>query len=248
MSGSDKRFQDYLSRHYAHLGPQDRHRERRMRQLRTQYAHVLRLDRESRILEIGPGFGQWLEVLREQMGFRQAQAIDLSEEVVRHCESRMPGSTLHVEDATAWLLQCPGTFQRIFMFHVLEHVPTSQAPALLRAIRAALTPDGMLVLEVPNAANLLTGSYLRYADLTHTAGFTESSLRQLLTECDFHEVTFFEDRLVPEGPAEWIRIFLRGVLRMWQQFVLMTYQVPVPKVLSPMLCATARPRGAAEAR
>src|SRR5262249_52480744 len=135
-------FEDYLSRHYAHLGDQRRFRARRKRQLLRTYAHLLPPARDAALLEIGPGYGQWLEALRVDRGYTRAMAVDLSAEVVEFCNGAMPGSTTQVHDTVEYLERNAGCFRRIFAFHVLEHVERGGLLPLVRAIRGALEPGG----------------------------------------------------------------------------------------------------------
>src|SRR5262249_31802637 len=116
-------FTQYLSRHYAHLGDQQRYRARRKRQLLRTYAHLLPARREAELLEIGPGYGQWLELLRVDRGYAHATAVDVSPEVVEFCNRALPGSTTLAPDTVEFLAGRPARFARIFAFHVLEHVP-----------------------------------------------------------------------------------------------------------------------------
>jgi len=232
-------FRDYLSRHYAHLGDAERHREGKKRQLLLTYRRLLPASLDAEMLEVGPGYGQLLEALREGLGYRNAIAVDLSHEVVDFCNGRMPGSTTYADDTVAYLRANAGRFERVFVLHVLEHVPKAGASELVRALRAALRPGGRLVVELPNMANLLTGGYLRFADLTHEAGYTEQSLRQLLESAGFEQVECFEERIPAAGPKGVAARAFRALARVAQRIVYKGYELPVPKVLTPALCATA---------
>ena len=231
-------FDDYLSRHYDHLGDQARYRAGRKRQLLKTYRAVLPPDHDVEMLEIGPGYGHLLELIRE-LGYARAIAVDVSREVVEFCNGVLPGSTTLVTDTVAYLAGNRARFERIFAMHVLEHLPKSEGLELARAIAAALKPGGRFVVEVPNMANLLTGSYLRDADFTHACGYSEMSLRQLLESAGFVNVECFEERLPVDGPKRLLAAAFRGGARLAQRLVYKAYELPVPKVLSPALCATA---------
>lgn len=239
MTREDLRFRDYLSRHYAHLGDQARHRAGRKRQLLHTYGRLLPGDRDAAMLEVGPGYGQLLEALREDRGYRRTVAIDPSREVVEFCNGRMPGSTTWVEDPAAWLRANAGRFERVFAMHVIEHVPRPEAAGFVRALRDALRPGGRAVVELPNMANPLVAGYLRYADLTHEAGYTEQSLRQLLEDAGFTAVECFEERIPPAGLKGVAAVAFRALARAALRLAFKGYELPVPRVLSPALCATA---------
>ncbi len=243
MAPENPDFQDYLTRHYAHLGDQARHRAGKKRQLLHTYRRWLPESRDAEMLEIGPGYGQLLEALRMDLGYTRARAVDVSREVVAFCERAMPGSTEYAEDTVAFLRANPGRWQRVFALHVLEHVPRTDVTALVRAMRDALAPGGRVIVELPNMANLFTGGYLRYADLTHEWGYTEQSLRQLLESAGLAEVECFEERIPASGPKGVAANLFRALARMKQQVIYKGYELPVPTVLTPALCATAvRPR------
>lgn len=239
MPAENPDFRDYLSRHYAHLGDQAKHRAGKKRQLLHTYARLLPASRDAAMLEVGPGYGQLLEALRVDRGYRYAVAVDLSREVVEFCNALMPGSTTYAEDTVAFLRAHPGRFERIFVLHVLEHLPKAAAAELVAALRGALAPGGRVVVELPNMANVFTGTYLRYADFTHEAGYTEQSLRQLLEAGGFAEVECFEERIPAAGPKGLAANAWRALARLAQRVAYKGYELPVPSVLTPALCATA---------
>lgn len=232
-------FRDYLSRHYAHLGDQAKHREGKKRQLLHTYRHLLPGALDAAMLEIGPGFGQLLEALRKDLRYRNAAAVDVSREVVDFCNGLLPGSTTYAEDTVAYLRANPGKWDRVFVLHVIEHVPRTGVADFVDAIREALAPGGRVIIELPNAANMLTGSYLRWADLTHEWGYTEQSLRQLLESAGFAQVECFEERIPVEGLKGVAANAFRSLARLGQRIAYKGYELSVPNVLTPSLCATA---------
>lgn len=239
MPAENPDFRDYLSRHYAHLGDQAKHREGRKRQLLHTYRRLLPASLDAEMLEVGPGYGQLLEALRRDLGYRNAVAVDLSREVADFCNGLLPGSTTYAEDTVAFLRANERRFERVFVMHVLEHVPRPAAGELVRALYGALKPGGRLVVELPNMACLFTGGYLRYADLTHEAGYTEQSLRQLLEAGGFAGVECFEERIPALGPKGVAAGAFRALARFAQRVIYKGYELPVPAVLTPALCATA---------
>jgi SAM-dependent methyltransferase len=238
VSDEQPDFTGYLSRHYAHLGDQARHRAGKKRQLLATYRRLLPADRTAEMLEIGPGYGQLLELLRRDLGFERTVAIDLSAEVVEFCNAAMPGSTTLVTDTLAHLERNPGRFERVFALHVLEHVPRSAVRDLVCGV-GALRPGGRFVVELPNMANVFTGGFLRYADFTHESGYTETSLRHLLESAGLADVECFEERVALDGPKHLLAATFRGAARLVQRTIYRGYELPVPAVLTPALCASA---------
>src|SRR5262245_13992443 len=94
---NERGFEDYLTRHMSHRGDPERHRTRKRRQLMATYARWLPANRDAELLEIGPGYGQWLEALRVDLGYTRTVAVDVSAEVVGFCNRLQPGSTTQVD-------------------------------------------------------------------------------------------------------------------------------------------------------
>jgi SAM-dependent methyltransferase len=90
-----------------------------------------------------------------------------------------PQIELHCADAREWLAVTRASFDRILLFHVLEHMPVEAAAALLEVARHHLLPAGAVVIEVPNMSSVMAGNTF-WSDITHVRGYTEYSLGQLL--------------------------------------------------------------------
>src|SRR5580658_919941 len=142
-------------------------------------------DTGAAILEIGPGTGTMIGFLRSHCGYQNIKAVDISSEVVNACNTILPGSTELVEDSAAYLENHIEGFDFVLMLHTLEHIPKDKVMPLLKAIRLALRPGGKLVVEVPNSEHPVVGTRNRYADFTHTIGFTDLSLRFVLQNSGF---------------------------------------------------------------
>lgn len=183
-------YDQYLTRHFNHIAAPATVRRNALFAIEHHGRHFP-ADRQSAILEIGPGFGALLECMRLQCGYTNVRAVDISPEVVAACNQVAPGSTVQAEDTTLFLDERPAQFDLILMFHVLEHVPKDAVHPLLTAIRRALKDNGRLVVEVPNIAHPITGAYNRYHDFTHTVGFTDQSLAFVLRNAGFQQVTVY---------------------------------------------------------
>lgn len=183
---------DYLSGHFralrAGLG-YDR-RSYGLKAWRT-FEESVPFDRSSRILEIGPGECELIELLRDDLGFENVSVIDMSPEVIGVAHELGIPATL-VDDAQTFLMEEEARYEAIFLLHVLEHIRKDEIIPLLRAARYALTSGGRLLVEVPNMGDPLNGLYFRYSDFTHEVGFTEESLRYVLTQAGFSSVNFLD--------------------------------------------------------
>ncbi len=151
-------------------------------------APVLPGDPNARILEIGPGHGEALRLLRDRGGYRQIDAIDNSPEVIAACRD-LPGVTAAlVEDATAWLAARAQAYDLVLLYHVVEHFPPDAVPPLLTAVRLALKPGGVVVVGVPNAAAPIIGPEQQAFDFTHRTAFSPWSLEQVLRMSGFARI------------------------------------------------------------
>lgn len=237
--GRNPLYERYLSRHFAHVSDQSRYRERKVAYYTHNYLRHLPASRETCFLDIGPGYGEFIELLQRQ-GYRSIHAVDISPEVAEFCNGVVPASTLAVADTTAYLLSRPGAFDVISMFHILEHVPKAESLALLTAVHAALRPGGRLIIEVPNMANPVIGMNVRYADFTHEVGFTELSLRYVLEMSGFSQVQPFETALSPD---RWERAPQRLVKLLFESGVRLIYRAygqAAPRVLGRSVSAVAQ--------
>ena len=205
-------FDNYLSTHFDRVGS-GKGREHRSDALRANYLQLFRtLDPTASVLEIGPGSGELLSILRNEVKLSNVSAIDLSAEVVELCNSHAGGGVVLVEDTRRFLEQHESSFDVIILLHVLEHVPKPETLGLLAAIRTALRQNGRVVIEVPNMGNPFVGLTGRYADFTHEVGFTEGSLAQVLRMASFGSPELRPFLIPRTSPGRWIQWLLRWML------------------------------------
>lgn len=179
------------------------------RQYELNHRRWLPRDRESVILDVGCGAGHFLHWLKDE-GYRGAEGIDISRAAVQHCAGHgLRADT--VTDLLSYLEGAPKRFDCIVMNDVIEHLDLRQLPAILTAARSALRPRGHILVKTVNAATL-GGLHLRHSDFTHTVGFNERSLPQLLSATGFGGVTAYPYDSRGAGPRA---ILLLTLQRMW---------------------------------
>ena len=88
------------------------------------------------------------------------------------------------------LAQAPlprGSCGVLTMFHVVEHLP--DPVSYLKSARELLAPDGLLIVQVPNASSwqfMLLGSHWNGVDVPrHLVDYRERDLERLLDQCGF---------------------------------------------------------------
>ncbi len=116
------------------------------------------------VLDIGAGRGEFLELLREQ-GLT-GLGVDSNETMAAVC--RDIGLDCVQADALDNLAARPAnSLGAITGFHIIEHLPFKVTVRIIDEALRVLAPGGLLILETPNPANLLTASRWFYLDPTH---------------------------------------------------------------------------------
>lgn len=226
----------YCSNHLAYLRGR-LSRVHKQQWIVHNYGNLLRSRENARVLEIGPGFGELLEILARDFRMRSVRAIDISEEVVRLCNGILPGSTTKIDDPVDHLEDHKDAYDIIFMLQVLEHIPKDRVMDLLRALRGALASGGMAVIEVPNMSNALIGSHMHYSDWTHDCGFTEVSLHHVLAEAGFSRISISGLKVPPSSLG---RMIQGGLVKLLDGMMSMAFRVYGPSrrvLLSPVIFA-----------
>lgn len=143
-------------------------------------------DRTKKILELGCGSGFFLKYLDDN-GYKNCTGVDLSEQE-GHRASSLNVSHILRANFVDFLKETNDKFDVICAFHVIEHFFKDEIMHLLDIILTRLNPNGMIIIEVPNAGSPLLGSLNRYVDFTHEVGFTPLSLQSILLTCGFKGV------------------------------------------------------------
>lgn len=136
----------------------------------------------NRVLDIGCGRGEWLQLLGEN-GF-EATGLDINPVMVNSCTEQ--GLTASLDDTLAWLQRQPdASLAAITAFHVIEHVPFELLLRWTTEARRVLQPGGVLIMETPNPENILVGSHTFYHDPTHRNPITPTLLEFLAEYCGY---------------------------------------------------------------
>ena len=119
---------------------------------------------DCRVIDLGCGRGEWLELLKES-GFA-AQGVDQDEGMLSACNSL----GLHAKkgDIISFLKSLPDESQAVISgFHIVEHLHFSDLQTLVSEAFRLLKPAGLLILETPNPENILVGATNFHLDPTH---------------------------------------------------------------------------------
>lgn len=115
-------------------------------------------------LDLGCGRGEWLELLREA----DVQALGVEQNRILAAACAVKKLQVIEADFLTFLEQSPPEHWRIVTgFHVIEHLGWPAWYDCLRHIHRSLSAGGMVILETPNPANLITAANRFYLDPTH---------------------------------------------------------------------------------
>jgi 2-polyprenyl-3-methyl-5-hydroxy-6-metoxy-1,4-benzoquinol methylase len=138
------------------------------------------------LADVGCGGGLLLRLLQER-GLRVA-GLDTS-----HAAASAAWHHNHVSVVCGDLSKSPlaaGSCSVISMFHVVEHLPDPYS--YLESARELLTPNGRLVVQVPNASSLqflVLGAHWNGVDVPrHLVNYRQRDLEKLLDRCGFEVV------------------------------------------------------------
>jgi 2-polyprenyl-3-methyl-5-hydroxy-6-metoxy-1,4-benzoquinol methylase len=127
--------------------------------------YLERFHERAPVLDIGCGRGEFLEMMRDA-GI-EARGIDLSEESVALCRGK--GLSAERADLFDYLRDLPDrSLGGIFCAQVIEHLPPSQLPEMIRLASEKLERGGLLAIETPNPECLAIFASHFYLDPTHT--------------------------------------------------------------------------------
>jgi SAM-dependent methyltransferase len=159
-----------------------------------------------RVLDLGPGRGEWLALLAE--AGVQATGVDDNAAMVAHLRERgfdaVPG------DAAQHLAAVPDdALDVVTAFHVVEHLDLEALLGLLAQARRAVRPGGLLILETPHPANLVMGACNFYLDPTHRSPVPPARLQFLAVQSGFTDVRTWE--LHPKEDVDLSGMRLDGV-------------------------------------
>jgi len=203
---STKRFyNNYLSTHFGslHTG-KDKEFKIFYKYYKKNYLRHLPKNKHAKILDIGCGTGHFLYFLKKS-GYKKYSGIDLSEEAIKFCKKKKLASTIIKADAESYLKKSQTKYDVIIMNDVIEHIPKNNIVKLLSLIKKQLSKNGKLIIKTINVANPITGNSSRYLDFTHTTGFTQESLSQVIKVSGFRNVKIY-------APNIWVFNFLVNIM------------------------------------
>ena len=120
--------------------------------------------RDSLVIDLGSGRGEWLELLKEA-GIN-ARGVEKNLVSIEQCRAR--GLEVVEDDMLTHLhTVADASVGAVTGFHIIEHVSIDALVTLLDEVMRVLRPGGIAIFETPNPENVVVGSNYFYLDPTH---------------------------------------------------------------------------------
>ncbi len=150
-----------------------------------------------RVLDVGCGRGEFLELLRAR-GAR-AQGVDDDLENARHCWAK--GLDVVHGDAFGFLERFPdGSLDGVFCAQFVEHFPPARVLHLVNLVARKLVAGGVAVFETPNPQCLAVFAQAFYLDFTHVWPYHPEAMTFVMEAAGFTGVrVVFSSPIDPEA-------------------------------------------------
>jgi 2-polyprenyl-3-methyl-5-hydroxy-6-metoxy-1,4-benzoquinol methylase len=158
-----------------------------------------------RILDVGCGRGEWMELLKEN-DYNKVSGVDSNVVMAAQCAER--GLTVTVRDGVEHISSLKtASLNVITAFHVIEHLAFEQLMRLLTQCHRVLKRGGLLILETPNPDNLIVAAKNFYTDPTHLRPLPSVLTAFLAEHAGFTDVTIvnqhpFNPDMLAREPGE----------------------------------------------
>ena len=138
-----------------------------------------------KILDIGCGRGEWLELLREH-GVN-ALGIDLNPKCIQMCQVKQL-NVVHADMFDYLEALADESLDGITSLQVIEHITPGQLARFIRLCYQKMKTGGRLILETQNPATVFTLTNAFYIDPTHIRPVHPLWLEYLLENSGFEEI------------------------------------------------------------
>lgn len=170
------------------------------------------LSRNSAILEVGPGLGEF-EYYLNQKQIYDIDILDNDKNIIKLISENYKIKKSILIKSSELPVKKLRTYDLILALQVLEHIPVKSYSDFVKILFSKLKKKGTLIIIVPNANNPL-GLTERYADLQHTSSFTTQSLNDLVNAADLknYQLDVKGYQIPPVDLINIVRIFFQKIL------------------------------------
>ena len=170
---------------WRYTGFENRYRGSEEEILNQQLGYLNDFRKDGKILDLGCGRGEFLDLLREN-GF-DGEGVDLNGTMIDLCLDK--GLLCRKEDLLAHLASFKdGSLGGVFSSQVVEHLPFPYLKKMIETAFAKLEPGGAIVLETVNPVSVFALVQIYYLDLTHEKPVHPGALKFLLESVGFTDV------------------------------------------------------------
>lgn len=205
---NNKVYKNYLSTHYSHFH-KDASFENDIPYFKANFLKFLPDNKQAKLLDIGCGTGIFLNFLKSR-GYTNYVGVDISQEQVEFCKKYVTKNVILIKDLGAYLQKNKEKFDFILMDDVIEHLDKESIIDTLSLILASLRKDGIVLIKTANLKNRW-GMAVRYMDFTHTIGFTQESMSQVMNVSGFKRVEIIKEIHPAYDIKSFFRIFLKSL-------------------------------------
>lgn len=187
----DSVYASYLSNGFQSVHNMKNEFELHRKYFKRNYAGYLPASKNSNILDLGCGMGQFLYFCKKE-GYKNCTGIDASGQNIAYIKAHHfleDGYQLYQASIMEFLKEKTDCYDVIVLNDVIEHLTKEEIFDVLSEVKKALKPGGRFLIKTPNMANPFVAAAGRYIDMTHETGFTEASMRQALTAAGFQNIT-----------------------------------------------------------
>jgi SAM-dependent methyltransferase len=150
----------------------------------------------SRVLDLGCGRGEFLQLLK-QRGV-DGLGVDADEEMIEAVRAK--GLNAQRGEVHDFLKKHADQFDGIFAAHLIEHMPSEQFVELTRLAARALRPGGRLILVTPNPHNLSMQLHEFWRDLQHVRFYSPEIVRWVVHEAGLKDIEVGENARYRSDP------------------------------------------------
>ncbi len=195
--------------------------KKHVRQYDNEFLSFSQAQPEMSVLEIGCGTGIFSRYLQKK-GFTNVVCLDVDESLAPVLNDLDPYQVIF-DDAENYVASLPDDrkFDLIVMQDVLEHLSFEKSRSMLNALHSALSPNGRIVVRVPNMSSPW-GARIYYGCFDHITPYSPDRVREIADKTSFrvekimgqktgkrrkqfafNVLNSFLSRVLPEHPEIW---------------------------------------------
>jgi SAM-dependent methyltransferase len=171
--------------------------------------------RSGRILELGFGNGGFAAWAKDSGRF-EYHGIEADSELIARARS----AGFSASEKEGWINE--GAFDAIIAFDVLEHIPMSELPRLLKSICTSLRNGGVFLARFPSGDSPFA-RHTQHGDITHCTVIGAGIVNQLAQQSDLDPIQVRSPAFPVRGLGAWtllrrscvviLRSIISGILR-----------------------------------